>query len=417
MNRMVIETSVRQAGNDPIFRIAEAAKNRIATVGKDNVINSTLGALMDDNGNLVTFDSVYSVFRNLKDSEIASYAGIPGTPTFLNNVIDACFKSHRPKGYIRSIATPGGTGAIRHAIANYTEIGDKVLISDWHWEPYETIADENHRSVTTFKLFNENGNFNMNSYKSKMLELLNVQKRVLSIINSPAHNPTGYCLSDDEWREIVLFYTKTAKAHPEWRIILECDIAYIDFTGKNDESRRFMELLSDMPENVLVLYAYSASKAYTMYGLRNGAIICVAPNEEIADEFVSTCSYSNRGTWSNGTHGAMSTLAKITDDKKLKKTFENEQRKYKIILQQRAAAFVNAAKEINLQICHYVDGFFITIPCQKPKMVSEELMKMNFFIVELKNGLRFAPCAVSEEQCKKAPALIKKAMDSIEINA
>ena len=85
-NRMVISSSVREAGNDPIFHIAELAKNRIAEIGSEPVINSTIGSLMDDDGNLVAFDSVYSTFRSLNIAEIAGYASIAGIPEFLENV-------------------------------------------------------------------------------------------------------------------------------------------------------------------------------------------------------------------------------------------------------------------------------------------------------------------------------------------
>ena len=67
-NKMVIKSAVREAGNDPIFKVSGMAKKRIAEIGKENVINATLGALMDDDGNLVAFDSVYSVFDNLESS-------------------------------------------------------------------------------------------------------------------------------------------------------------------------------------------------------------------------------------------------------------------------------------------------------------------------------------------------------------
>ena len=45
---MVIETSLREGGTDPIFRIAGEAANRTRELGPEAVINSTIGALMDD---------------------------------------------------------------------------------------------------------------------------------------------------------------------------------------------------------------------------------------------------------------------------------------------------------------------------------------------------------------------------------
>lgn len=414
MSRMVIETSVREQGTDPIFHVASQANKRIAEVGRDAVINSTLGAFMDDDGELVTFDSVYSVFRGLTDANIASYAGIAGIPEYLDNVVYACFKHHKPEGYIRAVATPGGTGAVRTAVANYSNIGDSILVQDWHWAPYGTIADENHRKITTFELFDEDGNFNMASYKNAMLDLLKKQGRVLSILNTPAHNPTGYNISDEEWDELVDFYTEQAKAHPEWRIIVLCDIAYIDFAGQGEDARVFMEKLANLPENVLPLYAYSASKAFTMYGLRLGALLCVAPTEDIANEFAAAGSYSCRGTWSNGTHGAQSTLAKIVSDDTLLKNFEDEQHAWRNTLQKRAKAFMEEAKKVDLPMCTYRDGFFLSVPSAHPAEVRDRLMDDDFFIVALAKGLRFAPCAVSEEKCRKAPALIKNALDEID---
>ena len=61
----------------------------------------------------------------------------------------------------------------------------------------------------------------------------------------------------------------------------------------------------------------------------------------------------------------------------------------------------------------YIDGFFISIPCEDPKAVSEELTKDNVFVVPLKKGLRFAVCAVSEEKCAIAPSIIKNALNHV----
>ncbi len=53
-------------------------------------------------------------------------------------------------------------------------------------------------------------------------------------------------------------------------------MAYIDFAGTVEETRSFMKYFNDLPENLLVLIGFSMSKGYTLYGMRSGAIICVA---------------------------------------------------------------------------------------------------------------------------------------------
>ncbi len=409
--RMVIEDSVREAGTDPIFAVAAKAAEAVKKVGAEKVTNSTIGALMADDGSLVTFDEVFNTLKGLPDAEISNYAGISGIPEYLEQVQEACFRDKRPDAHIRAVATPGGTGALRHAIANYTNYGDKILLPDWHWAPYQTIAQENRRGFTTFEMYSEDGGFNLASYEKEFTKLLAEQDRVLSILNTPAHNPTGYTISDEEWEKLIAFWTKTANENPEKPIIIVVDIAYIDFAGEGN--RNFMPMLAGLPENILPLIAFSASKSYTMYGLRNGALLCVAPNKETADEFAASCAFSNRGTWSNGTRGAMKTLAMINSDPESYARFLAEQTQNRDMLQKRAAAFVEESEKVGLELCPYRDGFFISIPCRDAKAVSDKLMEDNVFVVALKKGLRFAPCAVSEEKCRRAPAAIKKAIDEV----
>ncbi|MGL4607211.1 MAG: pyridoxal phosphate-dependent aminotransferase [Eubacteriaceae bacterium] len=412
--KMVIGTSYRAGGTDPIFKIAAEAAKCTKEFGSEAVINSTIGALMDDDGNLVTFKGVYDTLKSLPNNLIADYAGLAGQPDFLEKIVDACFMDCKPKGFIKAVATPGGTGAVRHAFCNYAEFGDTILITDWYWAAYTTIADENRRKIRTFPLYNKKGTFNLAGFKENVLDLLEKQKRVLAVLNTPAHNPTGYTISDEEWKEIIAFVTKTGNEQPDSKIILLVDLAYIDFAGEDEKNGRgFMELLTGLPENVLTLYAFSASKGYTMYGLRNGAIICVAPTEEIAEEFANSCTYSNRGNWSNGTRGAMETITKIFSNEELYNQTMAEQNFHKSILKRRANAFIEEANKIGLEMLTYKDGFFISIPCKNAKEVSDKLMENKMFVVALEKGLRFAPCAVSEEKCRRSPELILNAMNEV----
>lgn len=398
--------------NDLIFGLAGQAANAIKQYGKDNVINSTIGALIDDDGNLITMKSVFDQFKSLPNAEISAYAALAGQPDFLEAVQVACFREYKPDAFIKVIATPGGTGAIKHAVWNYTNPGDEILTSDWYWSPYNTITEEVNRKIKTYTLFNKENEFNIESFKENFNELIEKQKRVLSIINTPAHNPTGYSLSDDEWVK-VLDIMKEAAKDKENRIIVFVDAAYIDFAGKETERRKFFKLFKNLPENILIIVGYSMSKGYTMYGLRSGAAICISSSEEIAEEFYYACLHSGRANWSNGNRGAMATMTSIANNENLLKAYEEEKLMYKTMLQNRAKAFVEAAKEVDLGLLPYRDGFFVSIPCDNPMKACEELIKENVFVIPLKMGLRFAVCAVSEEKCRKAPSYIKKALQQL----
>lgn len=398
--------------NDAIFGLAAKAKEAIDKYGKENVIDSTLGTLIDDEGNLICLNTVYSELKSLPNAEIAAYAQVAGQADFLETVQDACFKEYRPKAYTRAVATPGGTGAVRHAIWNYTNPGDSILVCDWFWAPYVTISNEFGRKVTNFELFNENGEFNIKSFKEKFEDLLDKQKRLVTVLNTPANNPTGYSLSDEEWDEVLKIAKDKAK-DPENKIIFLVDVAYIDYAGVGSERRKFFTKFSDLPENIFIMIAYSMSKGYTMYGLRSGAAIGISSKEEIVNEFYYTCMHSNRSNWSNGTRCAMSIMTHIAKDPSKKKAYEEEVNKYKTMLRKRANAFVEGAKDCGLEILPYRDGFFVSIPCNNAKKASDELIKENLFVVSLKKGLRFAVCAVPEEKCRIAPAKIKAVLDKL----
>jgi len=410
INSMAANHAIWPKEDDAIFGLAAKAQEAIKKYGKENVIDSTLGALVDDNGDLVCFKTVYDELKSLPNAKIAAYALVAGQPEFLEAVQEACFREYRPDAYIKAVATPGGTGSARHAIYNYTNPGDAVLVSDWYWKPYATISEEYGRKISFYKLFNDKNEFNIKSFKENFETLLNKQKRLVAVINSPAHNPTGYSLSDEEWDQVIDIMKENAK-NEENRIILFVDVAYIDFAA--NERRRFFKKFSNLPENILVIVGYSLSKGYTMYGMRQGAAIGISSNKEIAEEFYYSCAHSNRANWSNCNRGAMEVMARITKDPDKFKAYEEEKAKYRTMLQKRAEAFVKASEEVGLEIFPYRDGFFISIPCDNAKEISDKLMEENLFLVPLKLGLRFAVCAVSEEKCKKVPAMIKKAMDSI----
>ena len=131
---------------DKVFGISRMAKEMIAEKGKDAVVNSVLGALMDDEGKLVVLSSVVDVLKNLEPEDYAEYAPIGGTPEFKKYVKKAAFGNFEPKTYTEAVATPGGTGAIRNAMANYSKPGDDILTTDWHWANYNSVADEMGRS-------------------------------------------------------------------------------------------------------------------------------------------------------------------------------------------------------------------------------------------------------------------------------
>lgn len=407
---MVAEHAKWPKENDIIFSLSERAQNAENIVGKENVINATIGALMDDEGKLITMDSVFDLLKSLPNNEISAYASIAGSEDYKEAVKKVCFKGNDPEGYIRVVASPGGSGAIKLAMWNYTNPNDVILTSDWYWSPYGIIGEEAGRRVENYKLFNEEGKFNIESFKSKFKQIIDSQGNILTIINTPGHNPTGYSVSDDEWDEILDFIKDVAEDESK-KIVLFIDVAYIDFVKDDVASRKFFRKFGNLPENILTIVGFSMSKGFTAYGMRIGAAIGISSNEDVAEEFYYSLMHSCRANWANCNRGAMSILSNLVADEKKYRDYEIEKNQYKELLVKRAEAFVEEAKKVNLEILPYRDGFFMSIPCENSKEVCEALTKEHLYSVPLKMGIRFAVCSVSEEKCRKSPEIIKKVLE------
>ena len=395
---------------DKVFGASSRAKAMIAEKGADKVINATIGSLLDDNGRLVVLSSVDKVFRTLKPQDYADYAPIRGIPAFAEAVKKASFGSYEPKGFVEAVATPGGTGSLRNVISNYSSPGDKIITSDWHWAPYNTIAGEIGRSVEVFELFTQDRKFNAQSLKAKVTELLALQESLVIILNTPAHNPTGYSLTLEDWDKVTEILTEAAAGGKA--IALVVDAAYIDFAGDEEECRKFLPKLEEMPENVLPVIAYSLSKTFTLYGTRCGAAICMAKTAAIAEEFRKVCEFSSRGSWSNSAKVAQVILAKIYEDPELLEAVSSEREYYRNMLLARGRAFEEEAAKAGLEIVPFDAGFFASIPCGDPDAVSAELEKQGLFTIPLAKGIRVSVASVSEEKCRKIPAMVKAVIDA-----
>ncbi len=397
---------------DRIFGISNRAKAAIREKGPDAVVNGTIGALLDDDGRLVVLKSVDEVFHQLQPEDYAEYAPIGGVQPFREAVQKAAFGNHEPEGFKEAVATPGGTGSLRNVISNYSSPGDRILTSNWHWAPYNTIAGEIGRNIETFELFDDQRGFNAASFQKVSSELLQAQESLVVILNTPAHNPTGYSLTNEDWDRVIDILTEEAACGKPVALLI--DAAYIDFAGDEDAYREFLPKLSRLPENVIAIMAYSLSKTYTLYGARSGAMICIAKTKEIAEEFRRVCEFSSRGSWSNSAKAGQVILSRIYDDPALLKKVDEERAEYRNMLLARGRAFSEAAEEAGLEIVPFDAGFFVSVPCDDPDELSRRLEKKDIYLVPLKLGLRISVASVSEEKCRRIPFEIKNILDEME---
>ena len=399
----------RPASEDRIFGASAACKARSAEIGPEKVVNATIGSIYDDDEKFVVLPTVSKIYRSLTDPEYFAYAPIMGLPDFLELVQNACFGESRPEGYTAAVATAGGTGAIHHAVWNYAEMGDTIVTSAWYWGAYKQICEDMGRHLATYPMVTEDGKFNLDACRAKVEEVIAHQDRILLIINTPAHNPTGFSLTPEDVHN-VLEMLKKAIAGTNKKAVLCLDVAYIDYAGDREEVRKIFKQLSNLPENMFGLIAYSLSKSFTMYGQRCGALIGVSSDQKQIEEFVNANKYSSRACWSNCNRGAMDTLDMIYSNPKLLDTIQKERAHYYTMIQERGDIFTEEAKACGLNMVPYISGFFLSIPAKDSMAVCNKLHDDNIYCVPLAAGVRVAVCGVPK---KKIYGLAKKIKDAM----
>lgn len=398
----VIPSHQGRPSDDPIFALNKEATERKAR--GESVVNGTVGALLGDDGKLAILGTAARTVHEVPAEEWATYAPIAGSPDFLRAVIDDLFANEpEMKAAAVGAATPGGTGALRHAIANYLEPHHSLLTTSYFWGPYQTLCDEAERKLSTFSMFDAKGGLDVAALDQSLGKLIAEQKRVLLFLNDPCQNPTGYSMRAEEWRSVVATLLKHAASGAP--ITLLVDMAYFEY-GAAKEPRAFLTELRPLLGKVGLLFAWSASKTYTHYGLRVGALIACEPDASARAATAAALSYSCRGTWSNCTRGGMRAITRLLQEPALKSACDAERAELKKLLDARVAAFNEHASKVHLKYPRYEGGFFVTVFADDAMDRAVRMKESGVFVVPSKNALRVALCSVAERDVARLVAAL-----------
>jgi aromatic-amino-acid transaminase len=391
----LIPTHQGRPSDDPIFALNREATER-AKRG-DAIINATVGALLNDDGKLAILPTAAKAVHDVAAEEWATYAPIAGSPDFLTAVMDDLLgKDARYRQCAIATATPGGTGALRHALANFLEPGNALLTTNFYWGPYQTLADECERRVETFSMFDKKGSFDVDALDTALEKQIRTQGRALLFLNDPCHNPTGYSMHEDEWRAVVERIGRHAERAP---ISVLLDIAYAAY-GESDFNR-VLEACSPLLGRAAMLFAWSASKSFTHYGLRVGALVAALPDAKERAAVENALSYSSRGTWSNCNRGGLRAITNLLSNPDLAAACRRERDALKGMLRARVAAFNREAQETGIKYPRYEGGFFVTVFHDDAKAKAAAMRERGVYVVPIAGALRVGLCSVAERDVPK----------------
>jgi aromatic-amino-acid transaminase len=375
--------------DDPIFALNKEATQRKSR--GESIVNATVGALLDDEGNLAVLPTAARAVHEVPAVEWATYAPIAGSPDFLRAVMDDLLSGEpEMRRCAVAAATPGGTGALRHAIANYIEPGQSLLTTSFFWGPYQTLADEADRKVATFTMFDGSGSLDIVALDRALAKNIAEQGRALVFLNDPCHNPTGYSMTEGEWTAVVACIVRHAEKAP---VTLLVDCAYFAYAA--GDPRAFLAHLRPLLGKAALLFAWSGSKTFTHYGLRVGAIIAVIEDEKERAMTEAALSYSCRGTWSNCSRGGLAAVTRMLTDPAMRTACDAERSKLTSMLHARVEAF-NKLAHGKLRYPRYEGGFFVTVFEDDAHGKAERMRADGVFVVPQKGALRVALCSVAE---------------------
>ena len=413
--------SQTKVGSDTIF--SWWARYQEAVASGHDAVNGTLGALLENNGELAINHVVDKVVRESPPIEISAYAPLKGLPAFLDLAITLALGDVREElesigMNATSTASPGGSGALSLAAANFAERGDKILLRDRHWGPYDGFLAGCDLGIATYPLLpskDVEGSFlDLDSLQKELANLCNSQSKVMSWLNDPAHNPTGLSLTEQDRSNFLKCFIESSLANQEVSHTLLIDAAYHLYSGQpHGWADTICQLLHDgisWPDNLLVTFAISLSKSHTIYGLRTGALVTIHPDKQVIDRITTVMGVTGRQTWSATSRLAQYAVSQIHSDEELANNWDEERERLQNLLEERRELFIQECDKLGVPINPTHDGFFAWLDCEDSVSIANECAKNHVYLVPLDGGVRIGLCAIPTDKIARVAQALSQSL-------
>ena len=395
-----LESNILQISQD-----AKALKRKYS-----DVIDATVGMLHHEDGRVFKYQSVENLLHELSDPEVYAYASVRGTEEFREGVFDWVFGKYADqmrKEFNHSvIPTTGGSGAVSNTFYNFNDFNQKVLLPNIYWSPYYNFAQEANIDLKTFLMYDDLYNFNLADFRKEAFNLAKEQGRLTLLLNDPSNNPTGLCMTKQDWEEVIKTLNEIRKL--DVPVTLIHDIAYVDYQMKpTEQSREIFSTYFNLDPDILVVVVFSGSKTFSMYGFRVGAQIGISRSKKVIDDFTRVGDYSVRGRFSSVSQPGINIIGKILTNENHKQAYIKELNEARKLLKDRATLFLNEAEKNDLEILPYCGGFFISILTNN-KNIFNDMVEDHAFVIPMQGLIRIAISSLPLKDIPKLVKLIKK---------
>ncbi|MFL0797982.1 MAG: aspartate/tyrosine/aromatic aminotransferase [Cellvibrionaceae bacterium] len=251
-----------------------------------NKIDLGPGIYKDEAGNtpVLTCVKTAETFRT-ENETTKTYLGSAGSALFNEKIAQLILGAEHKvlaENRIRTVSTPGGTGALRIAgeFINRCKEGATIWVSNPTWANHQGVFTAAGLTVKTYPYYD---------YENKCLDfdgMVEALKQVAPgdavLFHACCHNPSGMDLNQEQWQV-------AAELAKEVGFLPVVDIAYQGFGSGLEEDAYGLRLMAESVEEMVI--CSSCSKNFGLYRERIGACSLIgksAANADILHAIVQT---------------------------------------------------------------------------------------------------------------------------------
>ena len=256
---------------------------------REDKIDLGVGVYRTEEGDTPVFAAIKAAEQRLVDEQQSkSYLGPEGDMGFVNALMPYIFGANPTMGgRISGMQTPGGTGAVRLALALAQKAGvRRVFMGVPSWPNHAQILADLGLELVAFDHANADGSANLDAVLGA---IAGAGADGAVLLHGCCHNPTGIDYTPEQWEQIAEAFA----ANGTFPII---DSAYQGLgQGLEEDAAGLRAVLARVPEAFI---AYSCDKNFGQYRDRVGAFYIVGQTGEALETAFSNANALARACWS-----------------------------------------------------------------------------------------------------------------------
>jgi len=329
---------------------------------REDKIDLGVGVYRTNEGTTPVFRAIKKAEQKLVDEQDSkSYLGPEGDTGFVDALKPYVFgKDATMGGRIEGMQTPGGTGAVRLAVALAKAAGvTRVHMGTPSWPNHAQILADVGVELVPFAHSLADGSADLDAV---IAAIRSAGPNDAVLLHGCCHNPTGIDYTIEQWAAI-------ADAFAETGVLPLLDVAYHGLGhGLEEDIEGVRLVLAKVPE---ALVAYSCDKNFGLYRDRVGAFYMLAKDPGQLPAITSNANALARATWSMPPDHGGAAVRNILRDPDLTQEWLDELDDMRARMRRvraRLAAADNEAPGLNLAALGAQNGLFAILPLNKDQI-------------------------------------------------